>query len=298
MSTVAPPSLPGVTHEWVQAGDLRVHVALAGPADPADERFPPVVLVHGWPQHWWCWNRVIGPLAADRRVIAVDLRGHGWTDAPDDGYDKHQLAADLLATIDSLGLPEVDLVGHDLGGWTSLLLAQEAPDRVRRVAAVAIPAPWAPVRRSVRGALDLAYQLAAGGPLGPVLHRGGRRQAFLRLIFRASNARRRWWPEADLETYLERWRDPARARAGTMLYRTFLRHEIPDILRGEYSPDPPQMPVLLLAGRSDPVCRPGLVGEAVGTAPDVAMDVIAGSGHWVPEEQPDVLVAKLRTFLG
>src|SRR4051794_27795356 len=90
----APPSVPGVTHEWVDAGGLRTHVALAGAPDA-----PPLLMVHGWPQHWYCWRKVIGPLAERYRVIAPDLRGHGWTDAPRDGYAKAQLADDMLALL-------------------------------------------------------------------------------------------------------------------------------------------------------------------------------------------------------
>ena len=73
-----------------------MHVAEAGSG-------PPLLLVHGWPQHWFCWRRVV-PLLADRyRLIMPDLRGHGWSDAPR-GYDKEQLATDLLGLLDTLEL--------------------------------------------------------------------------------------------------------------------------------------------------------------------------------------------------
>ncbi len=76
-----PPDLPGVSHEFIEVEGLRMHVALAGPPDG-----PPVLLVHGWPQNWWAWRLVIPGLADRFRVIAPDLRGHGWTAAPPDGY--------------------------------------------------------------------------------------------------------------------------------------------------------------------------------------------------------------------
>jgi hypothetical protein len=61
------PSVPGVEHRFVQAGDVRLHVAEAGAGDP-------VVLVHGWPQHWYCWRHVVPRLANDHRVVCPDLR--------------------------------------------------------------------------------------------------------------------------------------------------------------------------------------------------------------------------------
>ncbi|MFX8848730.1 alpha/beta fold hydrolase, partial [Acinetobacter baumannii] len=79
----APPPLDGVTHEFVAAGALRMHVALAGPEDA-----PPLLLLHGWPQNWWLWRAIIPALASRFRVIAPDLRGHGWSEAPAGGYEK------------------------------------------------------------------------------------------------------------------------------------------------------------------------------------------------------------------
>jgi alpha-beta hydrolase superfamily lysophospholipase len=96
---IDPPELAGVRHDYVSAGGLRTHVALAGPEDA-----PAILLVHGWPQNWWAWRRVIPALAQRFRVIAPDLRGHGWTQAPPAGYEREQLASDLLALLDALGM--------------------------------------------------------------------------------------------------------------------------------------------------------------------------------------------------
>jgi pimeloyl-ACP methyl ester carboxylesterase len=105
-----PPELPGVQHKYVDAGGLRTHVALAGPGDA-----PPVLLVHGWPQNWWTWRHVIPTLAERFRVIAPDLRGHGWSEAPASGYEKEQLASDMLAVLDALALERATWIGHDWG---------------------------------------------------------------------------------------------------------------------------------------------------------------------------------------
>ena len=69
------PPVPGVEHRFVEAGGLRMHVAEAGAGEP-------LLLVHGWPQHWYQWRGVIQRLAGTRRLIVPDLRGFGWTDAP------------------------------------------------------------------------------------------------------------------------------------------------------------------------------------------------------------------------
>src|SRR4051812_20895836 len=103
------PHVEGVEHVYIDAGGLRTHVATAGPADGE-----PVVCLHGWPQNWYLWREVTGPLAnAGYRVICPDLRGFGWTDAPRRGYEKEQLASDVFALIDAMGLEHVKLMGHD-----------------------------------------------------------------------------------------------------------------------------------------------------------------------------------------
>jgi rfaE bifunctional protein nucleotidyltransferase chain/domain len=85
------PELPGVEHvELDLPTGVRVHVALAGPPDA-----PPVLALHGWPQHWWCWRRVIERLGGAVRIACPDLRGLGWSGWPDDGdFTKPRLADD------------------------------------------------------------------------------------------------------------------------------------------------------------------------------------------------------------
>ena len=291
------PDVEGVRHRWIPVGPLDVHVAYAGPRNDGATKQVPVVLVHGWPQHWWCWRYVIGPLSSDRPVFAVDLRGQGWTTATAAGYDKFNLADDLVATIEALGLGQVDLVGHDWGGWISLLVAQKHPELVRRVVAVAIPAPWGRVPKVWARIPAFMYMPVAGGPAGPFLHRG-LGQVFVRTSLRLSRADRlHRRPKAEVEPYLERFRLLDRARAGALFYRTFLGRELLPYLRGRYSPNPPEHPVLFLSGQHDPVITPALVATALTSNASVQCEVVADSGHLIPEEQPEELIRRLRRFL-
>jgi len=102
----------GVSHHAVFLKGFTAHVAHAGKGEP-------VILLHGWPQHWWAWRHLIGPLAADgRSLICPDLRGFGWSSTPAAGYSADQFAADLLKLLDVLELERVDLVAHDWGAVT------------------------------------------------------------------------------------------------------------------------------------------------------------------------------------
>ena len=75
-----------------------------------------MLLLHGWPQHAWCWRHVIPLLADDHRLIAPDLRGFGWSDCPAGGYDPATFAADAVALLDALGVERAHVIGHDWGG--------------------------------------------------------------------------------------------------------------------------------------------------------------------------------------
>ena len=133
------PHVDGVEHRFVEANGVRIHVAESGPSSSARR---PILLLHGWPQHWYMWRRVIGALRDEYRMIAPDLRGFGWSEAPGHGYDGETFAADQVALLDALGVERAFVIGHDWGGWTAVLLGLIHPDRVERMLVLNAPHPW------------------------------------------------------------------------------------------------------------------------------------------------------------
>ncbi|MEQ4716174.1 alpha/beta hydrolase [Nonomuraea sp. B19D2] len=97
---------------------------------------PPLLLVHGWgaDSHQWSWH--IDALAAAHRVVAVDLRGHGYSSVPEDGNTPRMMAEDLRVLLESLGIPQVIAVGHSMGAQVVSILAVEHPELVRALVAV------------------------------------------------------------------------------------------------------------------------------------------------------------------
>src|ERR1700712_5243280 len=116
----------GVTHRDVVVDGVRLHVAEAGDRDA-----PPLLLLHGWPQHWWCWRHLIPALAAGgHRVLAPAPRRRGWSAAPAGDYAKTTFARDMLGLLDAEGIDRVRVIGHDWGGYTAFLMALVAPERI------------------------------------------------------------------------------------------------------------------------------------------------------------------------
>ncbi|MFD9194567.1 alpha/beta fold hydrolase [Streptomyces phaeochromogenes] len=115
------------TSRLVEVNGLRLHAVTGGDG-------PALLLIGGWPQTWYAWREVMPALARQHTVVAVDSRGAGLSDKPDDGYDAGTLSADLVALMAALGHDRFDVVGHDIGTWTGYALAADHPERVGRLA--------------------------------------------------------------------------------------------------------------------------------------------------------------------
>ncbi|MBG6087835.1 alpha/beta fold hydrolase [Actinomadura viridis] len=96
----------------------------------------PLLLVHGFGADSHDWTPHLPELAARRRVIAPDLRGHGYSSAPETGYRPRDLAGDLVGLLDALGVERVTAIGHSLGALVVSALAVEHPERVRALVCV------------------------------------------------------------------------------------------------------------------------------------------------------------------
>jgi pimeloyl-ACP methyl ester carboxylesterase len=127
------PEAPGFEHRVVQTPGLRSHVAIVGQGDP-------VLLLHGFPQHWWQWRAVAPVIAASGyRVICPDLRGAGWTEADDPHIERETRLHDLLALLDVLDIERAHLVSHDMGAITAMQLTYDHPERARTAVELSVP---------------------------------------------------------------------------------------------------------------------------------------------------------------
>jgi pimeloyl-ACP methyl ester carboxylesterase len=277
-----PPPLNGVVHIDVRVDRARWHVATAG-----DQDAPPLVLLHGWPQNWWMWRRVIGPLAKEFRVYAPDLRGFGWSDAPAGSYSKMGLACDVERLLDELEVETAVVAGHDWGGFVGWLLAIRAPERVERLVAMSIIHPWFRPERTLRGVATGLYQIPLIAPFaGPRMHR-----VAPRLIRRAENP---GWSDEDVRLYGGQFARPAHAAAATAVYRTFVSRELPALATGKYDNRRVDLPVTNATGEHDPVALPQRLGGAEAHVGDLRTEVIDDAGHFVPEQQPQRTVDLVR----
>ena len=280
----------GFTERTAQANGLTVNYAIAG-AGPA------LVLLHGYPQTWYMWRKVMPALAERYTVIVPDLRGSGGSDAPATGYDKATLAEDIHQLLLAIGhAGQVDVVGHDVGTMVSWAYAAAHPDSVRRLAVIEGPR----VDESV-------YQVPALTPAGPGLWNFGFFALDNGLPERIVSGREDTWvagfvdwlevvkggvePDAIAE-YAAQLRLSGHLAASYAYFRTFHR-DVEDTIRVRETPL--SMPVLAIGGE-------GALGQVVlDLAQRYAGDVtgtVFPCGHWVPEESPELLLKHLLPFLG
>ncbi|MCU1587632.1 MAG: Epoxide hydrolase [Frankiales bacterium] len=255
----------------------------------------PVLLLHGTPETSSVWRTVQPALAADRRVLAVDLPGLGGSSYAGP-YDVPSVTDQVIALLESeLPGQRVDLVGHDWGGVVALHLAGVRPDLVRRLAVA--NAPYGHVN-PLRAAHVPFFAL----PVVPeLLFRLGGARIVDFMLAAAWRSSARLDPDVRAE-YVAAYTEPANVRAMLGYYRAAARPVLAALARlGDPAPDRPHVEadrVLVLWGAADPVL-PVAIGEAAVAAigAHCVMVTVPGAGHFVIEEATDTVVSVLQDFL-
>lgn len=283
----------------VIAGDgvnLSVRIGGAGPA---------LILIHGFPQNGMCWSRVAPELARHFRVIIPDLRGYGQSDAPPDdaghtAYSKRQMARDIVAMMDALGLAKAMVLGHDRGARVSYRLALDHPGRVSRLGIIEI-APTADYWAAWSAEMAMAAYhwtfLAQPAPL-PERMINADPVAYIDWTLASWTLPRSLapFPAEALASYRAQAQEPARIHAMCADYRagasTDRAHDEADRAAGRRI----GAPLCFLWGHHGFPARtgnPAAIWRAWAT--DVR-DTACESGHFVMEENPDAVLAAFLPF--
>jgi haloacetate dehalogenase len=270
---------------------IRLHYLTAGDG-------PPLFLLHGWPQTSHCWHKIIGPLAETHTVIAPDLRGYGRTDKPKSGYDKRTMAADVAALAEHLGFARTAVAGHDRGGRVAHRWALDRPDQVERLAVLDIAPTRAMWQRLDTGVAKAYWHwLFHLQPDLPELLAGQNVAGYLGYFFERWTYQRHALDADAVAEYVRAFSQPGALRAGFDDYRASFPDDA-ELDDADYEAGKRvTQPLLALWGAN------GLLGTLPTLeiwqeyADDVTGAALPECGHFLPEEQPDEVVAHLRKFL-
>src|SRR5215468_1616430 len=288
------PNLPAgftgtFTSRYIDTGELRLHAVTGGGG-------PPLLLVHGWPQTWYAWRMLMPALARDFSVVAVDQRGIGLSDKPQDGYDTATLANDLVALMDALGHPRFAMYGTDVGMPMAYAVAADHPDRLDRLAVSEAPLPGISPSPPLflPPLLNARLWHLAFNQLPTVNEQlvTGREEIFFGAEFDASAGTSKL-PADAVRYYIDTLAaSPDALRGSFELYRAF-----PAMIAQNEQRKTRRLtlPVLAIGGGESSGEGPGNTMKLV--ADNVRTLVIPGCGHWVAEQAPEELLAALTAFL-
>jgi pimeloyl-ACP methyl ester carboxylesterase len=277
------------SHHMAVVNGVQIHYVIGGHGDP-------VVLLHGWPETWYAWHKVMPALAQRYTVIAPDLRGLGDSSKPLTGYDGKTVAEDIHQLVAKLGFKTIFLVGHDMGAQIAYSYAAAHPTEVKRLvvsdhifpgfAPAGIREPWWFAFHQTR---DIPEALVQGKEL-----------MYLSWFYHNLAYNPAAITQADINEFVSHYSAPGGMRAGFEYYRVFPQDAIEN---QNYSKTKLTMPVLAVFGSYYPALGGNVtVNPALYSMKALAQNVrgiqIPNSGHWGPEERPDFVIKMLDDFFG
>lgn len=255
---------------------------------------PAVILIHGFPENWSAYAKIMPRLASRFRVVAVDLRGIGGSAPAERGYDSATMAEDVHQLASTLGLDRPYVVGHDFGGWVAYALARLYPDTLRGAMILDVPIPglepWDTVKVDPKlwhfgfhRAPGLAEKLLAG-----------REAIYFGYFIRRSAVDPKSISDEDIERYARAYSEPGEMAAAMGMYRAVDDDEkFAKERRG-----PLNVPLTLVAGGNSfgPILTAMAKGLEDAGAKSVATETIAGSGHYLLDAKPAETTALIERY--
>jgi pimeloyl-ACP methyl ester carboxylesterase len=256
----------------------------------------PVVLLHGFPQSWYMWRKVMPALAEQFHVIAPDLRGCGDSEKQSGPYDGWTLAGDVHGLLELLGVDQpVYVVGHDMGAPVALSYAARYPEATRALVYIDEPVFGINLEQMAAFSPDIPNMVWWWPFHQPLLAEtvlaGHERAYFDFFVFSKTHATNlSAWTEQDKEEYVRHLREMGGVTGALGGYRdVFVTEE----RLAPFKTHKLTIPTLGITGEFG---LPDVADALGGYIEEVEAAEIADSGHFVAEERPEALVDLLTGF--
>jgi len=275
----------GIRTEMIKTDGATIYVRVGG-------KGPAVVMLHGFGDTGDMWAPLANALIKDHTVIVPDLRGMGLSSYPNVGYDKKTQGIDIATVMDKLNVQKADLVTHDIGNMVGYALAAQYPDRITKWAVIDAPlpgiGPWDEILKS-----PLLWHFNFRGPDVDRLVKG-RERIYLDRFWNELSADPKAIDEATRRHYAKIYARPGAMHSAFNQFATFNTQDAADNKefqnKGKLA-----MPILALGAEKSFGAQQADIMRQVGS--NVEGGIIANSGHWIMEEQPDQTVKAVKAFL-
>lgn len=273
-----PPS--NFKHQYATVNGVKIHYVVGGKGEP-------LLLVHGFGQNWYMWNRLLPELSKHFTVIAPDMRGVGESEKTTGGYDKKNMAVDMHELMKKLGYSHVNLAGHDIGLMVAYCYAAQFPDDVKKLALMDALLPGIePVWSQVK-AQAWWFGFFAQPHSGDLV--SGKVGLFFTDFWPTVGFQKDAFTTAETAEFIRAYSVPG-ATTGAFHWFGYSDQDAKDNV--EFAKHKLPMPVLAMG--SDHFAAPFLATHTRLVADHVEESVIKDSGHWIvqentPQVQKDLL---------
>ena len=275
-------------HEFAVTNGTRLHYVTGGNG-------PAVVLLHGYPFTWEVWKPLLPLLVeAGYTVIVPDLRGCGFSDKPEDGYDKVTVAEDVREIVQSLGLERIRLVGADIGAMVAYAYVSRHPKEVERFVFAESLIPGFGLEELMNPATGGYWHFGFHAQVGIATMLTAGREADYLLPWYSTMSADPSAAEIAAQRFLPFYRAPGGMRAGFRHYETMVEDGRAN--RAQFQ-GPLSMPTLVLSGeRGIPQAQTLACVEQV--AADIEHDLVPDAGHTFASDNAQWTAARLIRFFG
>ena len=285
-------------HITIESNGINLHTVQCGQVNG-----PPVILLHGFPEFWYGWRHQIDPLAeAGYRIIIPDQRGYNLSDKPRgvSAYTLHELAGDVIGVLDCLGLKQCYLVGHDWGGAVAWETALAYPGRIQKLAILNVPHLDVMIRflRSSRKQLKKSWYIFFFQLPGlPEWWLSKKEYANLQRMLRLSG-RRGTFSEADIDQYLQAWRQPGALKGMINWYRSAFRRGLIGLWKANHSnARRVSVPTLMLWGKRDVALSHEMAQPSIELCDQGKLVLFDKATHWVQHDEAEAVAQTIIDFL-
>lgn len=293
---------------FIETNGIRLHCAIQGPEEgPARGT---ILMVHGFPEFWYCWKNQIPPLSRHYRVVAPDLRGYNLSDKPEgvDQYKPRVICADLAGLITALGEKNVILVAHDWGGAVAWAFAAYYPQMVKKLVILNAPHPSTFARELQTNPKQMAasqyMNLFRSSRGEEVMSRNG--YALMKKFTFDTMLEPAKFTAEDRAMYLAAWAQPGALTGGMNYYRAMPAGPA-DLRDGKAPPAPPakpeiprvmiNVPTLVIWGEGDGALVTDLLTGLDEYVPDLRVHRIPRATHWVQHDAPEEVTGEIEAFV-